>query len=372
MNLFICFQGLLNRPTSAQEYKILWNCSIDVFLHSGSQCNSSYAPTRKGGKLSLWIPPPDLAKLPAREGSCACGDRVPCPRLPKRNNQNAPATHRQRGWASTAKPPRKKLGRRWIGLAVVSLALALLVGLLPTLFVHTPLLAYAIRRAALLDGGIRFQSASIGWFSSTTVSNVVISDAQGETVLEMDNVTCDRSFLKLLFQHSNLGTLGSSKPRLNVKLSHDGSNVEAVLAHWLTATSNSSSRRRRSVAGRRQWRCHNRGCGRPADVAPHRPATRPRLSRKLAWPPASKRRSQSMTGGMRAALVQVASDGQRRPARRPGRMVRPGGHRRRREPANDRTAVGHAPLAGGTRPPGLKLDGTLIRTWKPSGPARPT
>ena len=114
-------------------------------------------------------------------------------------------------------------------------------GLLPTIIAHTPLMAYFVRRSAMLDGTITFQSASIGWFSSASVSGIEICDAQGETVLEADSLTCDRSLLKLLFNSSNVGTLRIEKPRLNAKLTRDGSNVETLLARWLTGPSSSSS-----------------------------------------------------------------------------------------------------------------------------------
>ena len=141
----------------------------------------------------------------------------------------------------TPAPPRRPKRRRLIVLAVFLLVLALLVGLLPTIVTHTPLMAYFTRRAAMLDGGtITFRSSSIGWFSSASVSNIVIADAQGEPVLEADSLTCDRSLLNLLFRRSNAGTLVIKNPRFNVKLSRDGSNLETLIARWLTGPGSSS------------------------------------------------------------------------------------------------------------------------------------
>ena len=142
--------------------------------------------------------------------------------------------------ATSPRTPRKK-GRRLPIIAGVLLVLVLLVGLLPTLIARTPLMAYLLRRAAKLDGTITFQSASIGWFSSASVSGITISDAQGEPVLDADSLTCDRSLLKLIFKSSNVGTLHIEKPRLNARLTRDGSNVEAVLARWLTPPAGSAS-----------------------------------------------------------------------------------------------------------------------------------
>jgi hypothetical protein len=130
--------------------------------------------------------------------------------------------------------------RRLTVSAVIILGLTLLVGLLPPIIAHTPLVAYSVRRTANLEGTITFRSASVGWFSPTSVSGIQVCDGQGETVLEADRVTCDRSLLKLLFNSSNVGLLRIEKPRLSAKLGHDGSNVEAVLARWLNGQNGSS------------------------------------------------------------------------------------------------------------------------------------
>ena len=139
-----------------------------------------------------------------------------------------------------ARPPRQKR-RRLTAFVAIILGLVFLVGLLPTILAHTSLIPYFVRRAAMLEGTITFRSVSIGWFSSASVSGIVICDAQGETVLEADRLMCDRSLLKLLLNSSNVGTLRIEKPRLSAKLTRDGSNVESVLARWLTGPSSWSS-----------------------------------------------------------------------------------------------------------------------------------
>jgi len=131
--------------------------------------------------------------------------------------------------------------RRLKIVAGVLLGLVLLVALLPTIVAHTPLMAALIRRAAKLDGTITFHSASIGWFSSAAVSGIEIRDAEGETVLEADRLTSDRSLLKLLFHRANAGTLRIEKPRITVKWNRDGSNLELIFAHWLAGASGSWS-----------------------------------------------------------------------------------------------------------------------------------
>jgi hypothetical protein len=134
----------------------------------------------------------------------------------------------------TAAHPRQK--RRCLPkLAVIPLGFVAMIALLPTILVHTPLIAYLVRRATNLDGTIQIQSASIGWFAPTSVSGVVIADAHGETILEADRLTCDRSLMKLLLHRADFGALRIEKPRLTARLTHEGSNIESLLARWRTA-----------------------------------------------------------------------------------------------------------------------------------------
>jgi hypothetical protein len=137
------------------------------------------------------------------------------------------------------KPPRRKRRRLAIG-GISLLIVALLVGLLPTILVHTPLLRVVLRRAARLDGSLSFQSATLGWFSSTSITGITIRDAQGETVIEADRITCDRALPRLIFSSTHLGTLRIEKPRLNITISREGSNLQTVFARWLNAPSSTS------------------------------------------------------------------------------------------------------------------------------------
>ena len=166
--------------------------------------------------------------------------KQPRPDEPTASKRTAPTE-------KTRKPPRRKRRRLAMG-GIVLLVLALLVAFLPTILVHTPLLGFFLRRAARLDGSLAFQSASLGWFSSTSISGIVIRDAQGETVFEADRVTIDRSLSRLIFNSSNLGTLRIEKPRLSGKLTRDGSNVQTVLARWLNPPARHDGRRWRGRA----------------------------------------------------------------------------------------------------------------------------
>ena len=100
-------------------------------------------------------------------------------------------------------------------LILLALTPLVLIALLPTIIGHSPLAAYLVRRAARLDGTISFRSASIGWFTPTSVSDIEIRDVQGQPVLTATHLGCDRSLLYLLANPSNAGTLRIDKPILN-------------------------------------------------------------------------------------------------------------------------------------------------------------
>ena len=160
----------------------------------------------------------------------------------QRQQPATPALENETSTRPAVKQPSSGRKRRRLTIiAVITLGLVLLVGLLPTIIAHTPLMAYFVRRAAMLEGTLTFRSASIGWFSSASVSGIEIRDAQNETVLEADRLACDRSLLQLLRNSSHVGTLRIEKPRLSAKLTRDGSNVQAVFARWLTGPGSSSS-----------------------------------------------------------------------------------------------------------------------------------
>jgi hypothetical protein len=161
----------------------------------------------------------------------------------KRPVSTKPTLENESVAANSARPePRKR--RRLPIFAAILVGLTLLVGLLPTILVHTPLSAYLVRRAAMLEGTLAFQSASLGWFSPISLSGIAVCDRQGEKVLEADRLTCDRSLWNLILHPANVGTLRFEKPRLTTRLTREGSNVASVLAYWLTplpATPSSSS-----------------------------------------------------------------------------------------------------------------------------------
>jgi translocation and assembly module TamB len=133
---------------------------------------------------------------------------------------------------------RKRSPRRWRRLVILLAPLVVVVWLLPMLIAHSPLLNWIVAKAAAdLDGKVVVGSASLGWFSPIRVSEVEVRDAKGQPVLTIPQAKGDASLLGLLWDSSQLGTFRLEKPQLQVVLTADGSNVEQLIAKYLTGPS---------------------------------------------------------------------------------------------------------------------------------------
>jgi hypothetical protein len=139
----------------------------------------------------------------------------------------------QAGGDKSARPAGKR--RRWRLLAIGALLLAV-VGLLPTIVSHTPLLNWLLAAGTTdLKGTVTVRSASLSWFSPLAAEGIEIRDAQGEPVLEAARLTGQKSLAEILSNWSVLGQFQLAQPKLTLRLRDDGSNVEDVLAEYLTA-----------------------------------------------------------------------------------------------------------------------------------------
>ncbi len=132
------------------------------------------------------------------------------------------------------RPVKRKKRRTWRLLAMLA-SLAVLVWLLPGIVAHSPLLGWIVRKAtADLNGTVSIQSVSIGWFSPVTVSGVEVKDAEGKPVFSAPLLGSERSLVAMLRDVNNLGRFHVRGPNLSLVLRDDGSNVEDMLAKYLT------------------------------------------------------------------------------------------------------------------------------------------
>jgi translocation and assembly module TamB len=134
-----------------------------------------------------------------------------------------------------SKPKRKGMRRLGLGL----LLLAVLVWFLPTILAKTPLLAWAFNRFGNLKGQVAIGSASLGWLSPPAISGVELRDEKNQPVVEHLSVAGSNSLFGLILSPSNLGRFHIEKPKLTLHLRTDGSNLEDVIAGYMTGESSS-------------------------------------------------------------------------------------------------------------------------------------
>jgi hypothetical protein len=116
----------------------------------------------------------------------------------------------------------------------VVIVLGVVVWLAPIMVAHSPLLHWVLARAAVdLHGSVSTGSASLGWFSPVGLSELEVRDTDGKLVLKVPAVTSERSLASILWNLSRPGKFRIEKPRLDVVLRPDGSNVEDLVAEYL-------------------------------------------------------------------------------------------------------------------------------------------
>ncbi|HEX3724855.1 MAG TPA: hypothetical protein VHV08_01375, partial [Pirellulales bacterium] len=93
-----------------------------------------------------------------------------------------------------------------------------------------PVANWVLAWASPLDGTIRLESASLGWFSSVVLQNVSIHDAQGGPVIEIESLTTDKPLIALLVDLDDVGRIEIVRPSLHVVAHQNDTNLEQLLA----------------------------------------------------------------------------------------------------------------------------------------------
>src|SRR5262249_27968585 len=97
----------------------------------------------------------------------------------------------------------------------------------PTVIAVTPLRNAPLRLALRnIQGTVQAGGASLSWFAPLQYTDIEIRNEQGELLVALPNVQSDRSLFALLSNLNNLGTFRIERPKINVALRADGSNLE--------------------------------------------------------------------------------------------------------------------------------------------------
>ncbi|HVJ81236.1 MAG TPA: hypothetical protein VNC50_09225, partial [Planctomycetia bacterium] len=127
--------------------------------------------------------------------------------------------------------PRPRLWRRprfWIASGLL---LAALLFAAPALIARFGMLDAAVAWAApKLRGRLAIADASLGWFTSVELRGVKLTDAEGQIVVEIPQISGTKSLLQLATNRSDLGEFALESPSANVVFAGDSSNLEKLLA----------------------------------------------------------------------------------------------------------------------------------------------
>jgi hypothetical protein len=140
--------------------------------------------------------------------------------------------------------PRSKPTKKSFAKRIALVASALFIGLLlffPAIAVRTPLKEIAIRYAtAELNGRIEIGHVSAGWLSPIIVQNLIVSDANEQTIASVDSIATSKTLISLL-TGNQFGTIEIHRPQVDLVVREDGSNLEDLFSNYLTAPSSEPS-----------------------------------------------------------------------------------------------------------------------------------
>lgn len=132
-----------------------------------------------------------------------------------------------------AAAPRRKerRGLPWGKLFLLGLVcLFVLAWFAPTLIVKSgfrdQLLGSALKD---FPGKVLIGSASAGWLSPVEVTNVAVTNTQGEEIATVASVRTEKNLLSLALDHQEIGKIVLQQPKLALKLRPDGSNLEDLI-----------------------------------------------------------------------------------------------------------------------------------------------
>ncbi len=121
--------------------------------------------------------------------------------------------------------------------------LGLLAWLAPIIAAATPLRDWPLGMVFHgMNGTIRSDSASFGWFSPVVYENVEVRDSAGNLLASAASISGEKTLLQWALSPNDLGTLKIAQPKLALETRSGGSNLEDVLAPWWSAGQSSPAK----------------------------------------------------------------------------------------------------------------------------------
>lgn len=119
----------------------------------------------------------------------------------------------------------------WLKAFALLVVLAVIVlAFIPSLFgsrwVYQPLL----QRFKAGDFRFSAEAVQLGWFSSTVIKGIDLSETNGRHLLRIEEIRNDRGLLSSLLHGRSLGTFTIVEPELDIELLTEGSNLERLVS----------------------------------------------------------------------------------------------------------------------------------------------
>lgn len=134
---------------------------------------------------------------------------------------------------SSAHKPFDVRRRPWLGKRVLLLliALAAVIFFLPVVVSRTELRHRVIPWLAPdLAARIQFGSAELSWLSPARLENVSVVTSDGEPLFEAAHIVSQKTLLQMAMGYQDVGFIEISKPRLQLILTEQGTNLDALVA----------------------------------------------------------------------------------------------------------------------------------------------
>lgn len=139
---------------------------------------------------------------------------------------------------------RNRRGRRFTFVLAAGLLFGAAIFFAPQLLVRSPLKRTLVQQAtADLNVSVNVGTVEAGWLAPLVVQDIVVIDGESNQILEVESVRTRRSLLKLLTSGPSDLELTIERPKLQVVLRPDGSNLEDIVASWDTADESSAPMR---------------------------------------------------------------------------------------------------------------------------------
>ena len=141
-------------------------------------------------------------------------------------------------------PPRSRFRRLLTAMLILAAVLGVMVLFAPAIVARTFLKESVVGMAGgSIDGKLEVETLGLGWFAPVVMRDVKLTGPQGELIATVPLIRTDKTLYSLARAGGDYGTITVEKPKLNIVIDGESSNLERALDKILNAPENSSPTR---------------------------------------------------------------------------------------------------------------------------------